>query len=246
MAATNIDKDDDLKECVDCALPVATHEMCANIAWMCMMPTFFLIQFFKDKCYVFVEERFLAIAADSRDVICNRFKIPDRVIDVMPMDKNGTEYFDEGEGCTKFNETQWGNIVKYNPNNDGIDPEHILQAKADEPYVPTEVPMYYMWRMTTKYGGKLRELLPILNEGHRMFTKKSYPDFKKIRGVGRPDTPDDKYWFEMDGFSCEDIRDHSKKQAEFKKEKKTPKRPRAESQESVVPEVPTWQGEEQA
>ena len=217
MTCIDLDRGNDLEACVDVKLPPATHEVCANIAYTCMIPTFFMIHFFHDKCWVFVEERFLKIAADSRDFICNRWKIPFRIINVMPMDKNGDEYSDD----TKFTQNQWNRIIEANPENDGIDPDHVLQGKAADPHEPDNIPKYYMWRTTTKLGGKLRELHPVVTEKHRLFIDKSYNDFKKKR-ASRSSGSDDRYWFEFSDsdFDYTDCHRKPSKHNNNKEEKK--------------------------
>lgn len=208
--AVDLDKSSDLDKCVDVTLPTMAHEICANIAYTCMAPTFFLVKLFSEGAYIFIEEHFYEIAANSRNFLCNRYRIPDRIVTVLPMSLSGDEYFDDGEGCTKFSESLWNNVTKYNPNFGNIPHDHVLQAKASDAHEHGVIPTYFFWRSTTRAGGKIKDLLPAPNESHRLFVKKSYSDFKKL-DLTRPETSNEKYWFEFGDLDYTDTHNKGKK-----------------------------------
>ena len=204
----DLDKGDDMNHCVDSRMPVMTHEICANVAYTAVVPTCFFIQMFPSHSVIFVEERFMYIGADSRDFVTKKYNVPNYMCHVLPMDKNGTQYVVDGYPSTKFSEKTWNIIKKCNPGCGKILQDHVLQGKADPPYEEAYPPTYYFWRTTTKSGGKIRELHPVIvPELHRHFHRKTTTvDWVKQPKFDRP-RPDDKnkYWFEIEGFAYDDI-----------------------------------------
>ena len=82
-SACNIDTEQDPVR-ASSILPVKRHEIIANILWQVKIKTFFMVHFYTDQATIFLEERFLKVACDSRNTVCNRFSIPHQAITVLP------------------------------------------------------------------------------------------------------------------------------------------------------------------
>ena len=158
-----------------------------------------MVHFHTNQATIFLEERFLRVACDSRNTVCNRFSIPHSAITVLPYheDMDIIEYDDS----TQFSGKQWDLIKECNPCNDAstIPQNHVFLV--DGPRFGEDInkqPTYYMWR-TGNRG--------IVNEGH--------PHFTNHRLFGDVDLgnftfqefirPPGQQWFFIEDFTYEDV-----------------------------------------
>ena len=78
----NLDSGEDVL--VDSRLPELCHTICTNIAFTAKVDTKFYVHLFSDEAVIFCEGRFLLIASDSRNHVCNQREIASQAVLVLP------------------------------------------------------------------------------------------------------------------------------------------------------------------
>ena len=102
----------DMRNFIDCNAPLIAHEMFANMAYSIKVQTQFSAHFFVGKTYLFVEPRFIKVAQDSRDILCNRYKVPHQDWIILPTNTDEDATYAPQNA---FSERLWELVKEANP-----------------------------------------------------------------------------------------------------------------------------------